>query len=303
MDLVLPDLQVAGDAGGNETIGHQLGVGHEDLVGSDLDDGWRHVGQRHVDRTDALPGDATTVVVAQRELGEALEGVDREEIAPVGVRVVALAGGVDVEQWRDGDDAGRASPPGVEHGAGDAEGEISAGRVAGDGDVLGPVALVEQPAERDDAVCDRLGDRLGRHEPVADVEHRLTGRVGDTRDQVAVCVEAAGDEGAAMEVEDGVRVAAMQVADVLGEQPLAGAGVELDCPPARALMHREQPRDLVDQVRRVQVERHTSPPSEERADGVTQSESEKLGLHARALEIAGLGGERQMCGHLDPFVV
>jgi hypothetical protein len=118
-----------------------------------------------------------------------------------------------------------------------------------------------------------------------------------------VGVEATGDERAAVEVQDRVWVAAVQVADVLGEQPLAGAGVELDRAPARALVHREQPSDLIDQVRRIQVERQAGPPPEEWPDGVTQSESEKLRLDARALEIAGLGGERQMCGHLDPFVV
>ena len=196
--------------------------------------------------------------------------------------------------------AGRPQP-GVDHGAGDAEGEVAAGRVAGDRDVLGPVALVEQPAERDDAVGDRLGDRLERHLPVADVEHRLAGRVRDARDEVAVGVEAAGEERAAVEVEDRVRVAAVHVADVLGLQPLARAGAELDRAPAGALVDGEQPGDVVDHVRREEVERQSGPHSEERADRVTQAEAEEAGLDARALEVPRLGGRVSDAWPSGPF--
>ena len=45
VDLAVPHLEIARHAGGDEAVGHQLGVGHEHLVGADVDQRGRHVGR------------------------------------------------------------------------------------------------------------------------------------------------------------------------------------------------------------------------------------------------------------------
>ena len=247
--------------------------------------------ERHVDRVDAVARDAAAGVHAQRHVAELGDGVHRERLTAVGVAVALLAGRIEVEQRRDRDDARRLPPALVEHRAGDAEREVAAGRVAGDRDVLGGIALLEQPAETVDTIGDGLGDRLVGHLAVADVEHGLLGAVGDAGHEPAMRVEAARDERAAVEVEDGSRVATADVGDALGLEPFAVAVGEIDRAPHRALVDGEQPGHVLDDVRREDVEGQPGPRPEQGAYGVAQPEAEKPGLDACSTEELWLSGQ------------
>jgi hypothetical protein len=106
-----------------------------------------------------------------------------------------------------------------------------------------------------------------------------------------VRVEPARQEGAAVEVQDRALVAAAEVADPLGLQPLAGRGRQVDRSPHRALVDGQQLGRVLDQVGREDVERQVRPQSQQRADGVPQREAESLGAQARAAEVLGLGSQ------------
>ena len=79
--------------------------------------------------------------------------------------------------------------------------QITAGRVAGQHDLVRLVSAQPQPSVGVVAVVQRHADRVLRDQPVVDHQHRRVGELRQRVDDSAVRVDAARQEGAAVQVE------------------------------------------------------------------------------------------------------
>ncbi|PQM44265.1 hypothetical protein C1Y40_05575 [Mycobacterium talmoniae] len=156
-----------------------------------------------VERFEDLFGAPIDDVPARRpgdQVDERVERLGREHRVGANVGMRLLGRLVDLHQRRHAGDR-RGLFTLVEETFGQRQRKVAAGGVAGQHDLVGRIALLTQPLIPVVAVVDGLADRmLGQH-PVVHHQHRAVGILRQLGDQPTVGVGAAGDEGAAVQVE------------------------------------------------------------------------------------------------------
>ena len=123
-----------------------------------------------------------------------------EGIAPV-VGRHRFADSLQVDPGRDAHARGRDRQPGIARRDDGGDGETTAGRVTGHDDLLGPHALVQQPAIHAHRIVDGCGMRILRSEPIIHREREGLGRAGDPGNHVPVLGRRPDDVPAAVDVK------------------------------------------------------------------------------------------------------
>ncbi|OCB53172.1 hypothetical protein A5722_00720 [Mycobacterium vulneris] len=199
MELTGPDLERAAPPGFGQHLVHAFGIAPQRLGLRGDDQAGREVGEYSVDR-----GQRVMVrVLGADAVDDHRQGESDAHPICVDVGVAGAAFTVEFEQRADTDDACRRFDPVLPGGENGCECQESACRVTCHDGVGRVRALVQEPAVGAQAVRDGLVDGHLGVLSILDVHYGKPGPAGQCHHDVRVGVEAAEEEPAAVQVQDG----------------------------------------------------------------------------------------------------